>query len=141
VLNAFDSFAGRCAFLWLLIPKSRSKNRADKVRLIGPNPNRLPDLPHKNYDTFSERFNSTDFSADNHSRSTIMDWLVIGAVVLGAYLVLNLLSSERITRAHQINTALAAAAIEKARSAAEVPVAIASELQLPAMNGAGKPKR
>jgi hypothetical protein len=69
-----------------------------------------------------------------------MDWLVIGAVVLGAYLVLNLISSERITRAHQINAALAAAAVEKSKAVVEVPIGIASEIAFTPI-GAGKPKR
>jgi hypothetical protein len=70
-----------------------------------------------------------------------MDWFIAGAVVLGAYLVLNLFSSERITRAHQINAALAAAAKEKAKAAVEVPVAVASEVAFGGASAAGKSKR
>jgi hypothetical protein len=70
-----------------------------------------------------------------------MDWIIIGAIVLGGYTVLNLFTSERITRAHQINAALAAAATAKAKAGAEVPVAVASEVGFAGPVGAGKPKR
>jgi hypothetical protein len=71
-----------------------------------------------------------------------MDWFVIGGVVLGGYLMLNVLSSERITRAHQINAALGAAAVDKAKAAVvEVPIALASELGPAIPAGAGKSKR
>ena len=70
-----------------------------------------------------------------------MDWTMIGAVVVGAYLMLNLFASERIMRAHQINAELTTAAKEKGRLSAEVPIALASEVPFSAAGGGNKSKR
>jgi hypothetical protein len=59
------------------------------------------------------------------SRSAAMDWMIIGAAVIGGWAMLSVFSSERIARAQLVAIARSKAA-ERDRDA-EVPIALSNE--------------
>ncbi len=52
-----------------------------------------------------------------------MDWMIVTGIVVAGWMILSVLSSERLTRTQL----LATAANEKARADAEIPIAVSSD--------------